>query len=222
MSNNEIVKGAIVGLEKSVRAMITLPKLLLTVKYYQEGISKAVGFQVEGWTISKILIKRLKYSYKRGSSRPKKSTDSSNKYLKSIFSSKMLQEICAERMVANIDECGFSWMVKSHYSWQPISRGGSILSQLHTGRCNIIMSIFSIGERLGIMKSGTTNSLDYCLFLYVAARTLAASGVYIAINLTIIQYNFSVHHSKEVKKLAKHKKLRMYFLPSYTPELAEI
>ena len=222
MSNNEIAKAAPVELEESVGAMITPPKPPLTFKILQESISEAVGFQVECWTISKILKKRLKYSYKRGSSRPKKCTDSSNKYLKSLFSSKMLQEICAGRMVANIDECGFSRMVKSHYSWLPVGRGGSILNQLHTGRCNLIMSIFSNGEWLGIMKSGTTNSLDYCLFLYVAVRALAASGVDIAKNLTIIQDNFSVHHSKEVKRLAKHEKLRMYFLPSYTPELAGI
>ena len=214
MSNNEIAKAAPVELEESVGAMITPPKLQLIVKILQESISEAVGLQVEGWTISKILKKRLKYSYKRGSSRSKKCTNSSNKYLKSLFSSNMLQEICAGKMVANIEECRFSRMVKNHYSWLLVGRGRSILNQLHTGRCNFIMSIFINWEWLGIMKSGITDSLDYCLFLYEAVRALASSVVDIAKYLTIIQDNFSVHHSKEVKRLAKHEKLRMYFLLS--------
>ena len=113
-------------------------------------------------------------------------------------------------------------MIKRHYSWLPVGRGGSILNQLHTGRCNLIMSIFSNGEWFGVMKAGTTNSMDYCLFLYVMSRALEASGVNIAKNLTIIQDNFAGHHSKEVKRLVKYEKLRMYFLPSYTPELAGI
>ena len=222
MRDNEIDKQAPAGMEKSIEMMITPPKPPLTIKMLQEGISKAMGLQVEGHTISKIFRKRLKYSYKRGSSRPKKCTDSSNKYLKSIFSSRMLQEICTGRIVANIDEWGFSRMIKRHYSWLPVGRGGSILNQLHTGRCNLIMSIFSNGEWFGVMKAGTTNSIDYCLFLYVMSRALEASGVNIAKNLTIIQDNFAGHHSKEVKRLAKYEKLRMYFLPSYTPELAGI
>ena len=103
MRDNKIDKQAPAGMENSIE-MITPPKPPLTIKMLQEGISKAMGLQVEGQTISKILRKRLKYSYKRGSSRPKKCTDSSNKYLKFIFSSRMLQEICAGRIVANIDE----------------------------------------------------------------------------------------------------------------------
>ena len=119
MSKNEIAMQKPAELEESVETMITPSKPPLTVKILQESISEVVGFQVEGWTISKIFKKKLKYSYKRGSSRPKKCTHSS-KYLKSLFSSKMLQENCAGRMVANIDECGFSRMVKSNYSWLPV------------------------------------------------------------------------------------------------------
>ena len=81
MRDNEIDKQAPAGMEKSIEMMITPPKSPLTIKMLQEVISKAMWLQVEGHTISKNLKKRLKYSHKRGSSRPKKCTDSSNKYI---------------------------------------------------------------------------------------------------------------------------------------------
>ena len=210
------------SLERTIEIMVKPPKPPTTIKRLQSSISNALGIDVEGHTISKILRKRLKYSYKRGSSRPKKWQVSSHPYLKSIFSLKLLQEVYNGRLVANIDECGFSRMVKHHYSWLPVGQGGSITNQLHTGSCNLIMSIFSNGEWFGVLKKGTTKARDYCLFLLLMIESLGACGIDVVGGLTIIQDNFAGHHSKEVKRLASTKKLKMYFLPSYTPELAGI
>ena len=98
-------------------------------------------------------------------------TQTSSKLL-SLYSSKMMIQILWNKVIFNIDEWGFSKLLKKSYSWLPVGRWSSMLNDIHTGRWNLILAISNEGDWLGMIISFNVTSSKYWIFLKLVLKIL--------------------------------------------------
>jgi transposase len=205
-----------------IRKWISPPQPPLTIAKIQKWTKDEINEEVPKSRLKRFIKEECKYSYKKGSGRPRKIRKESHKSSKSLFWSKLLKQIYQGKTIVNIDEWGFSKEVKCNYSWLPRGEGNSILNSTWKGSWNLILAIFSDGEWIAMIKEKSTKGFDYSLFLAILVEFTKQNGVNLSEDLIILQDNASIHHSKKVKRFANSEKLKMYFLPSYCPELAPV
>ena len=108
--------------------------------------SQALGWSPKLVAINDFVKNKLRYSYKRGSSRALACKRRETPYLQSIFWSRILAEIHKNQIAVNIDESSFSKSVKWNYSWLPKGESWPIVNANWTGTASVIFALMSFGE----------------------------------------------------------------------------
>ena len=90
-----------------IKEFIRPPQIPLTIKSINDEISKCFGEKDRRRYIKEYLKKSLKYSYKKGGATTFKGGSERTKYLQSIFSSKILNEIMSDKLINSVDEWVF-------------------------------------------------------------------------------------------------------------------
>ena len=124
------------------------------VQNYIKYIDNAFESDVKAQDIRGFLSKELRYSYKRGSSRPRMSMKRKSKYLNAIFSSRMLLAWYNKDLIINLDESNYNRSVKSNYSWLPIGESSSIINTNWTGRTTIFLDWLAMDTRCACQSMG--------------------------------------------------------------------
>ena len=122
-----------------------------------------------------------------------------------------------ERILAYVDETGFTLAQPNRSAWTPIGKCHKIDAN-RGKRLNVIGAMLSTGELFSVAMWQTTNSLLFTGFLGLLMK-------YVGRPLTVILDNASFHKAKAVQPLLKvlaQKGLTLYFLPPYSPELNRI
>ena len=120
--------------------------------------------------ISKILIERLWYSYKKWSSRPIKLDRKLVKLKKILFSVKLLKLIHKTSLLVNIDESVISYNTKSNYSWSRKGVPSNISNGILKGSIGIVSAIMSDGVSIFCVKKGIINSSSIIEFLQILLK----------------------------------------------------
>ena len=184
--------------------------------------SEALGGSPNIKAIGDFMRRKLRYTYKRGSSRVFACKRRETPYLQSIFCSRVLGELHRNQIAINVDESSFSRSVKWHYSWLPKGRSSPIVNTNWTGSVSMIFSLFSNGEWIWVLKNGTTNSEDFTKFLLIL-ETYWKKWLNIDPSSTFVTLdNAATHTSKRTRLAAQFLKFKFYFLPPYSPTLAPV
>ena len=207
---------------KWIQKIINPPKPPLTLAKIQQQVQMTWGEEIRKRDLKKFIKQDLRYSYKRGSARPPQAVQPTSADANALFWARILSEIYEGKLIVNVNEWGFSRMMKSNYSYLPSGGGGAILNDRHKGRCNLILGIFSDGEWIGLIKEDTTKAFDYWLYLALMLHIIKQSGIDTTKELSVMQDNCAWHHSVQVNRLSNSEHMLMHFLPSYQPTLAGV
>jgi transposase len=121
--------------------------------------------------------------------------------------------------LAFADEAGFDQVSPNSYAWTDIGQEHRHQIDAYRGsRINVIAAIFSNGRATANFSKNTMKALDVAAFLRGLAEGLTKP-------LVVVLDNASIHKAKANEQLIKEleqKKLHLYFLPPYSPELNRI
>ncbi len=121
--------------------------------------------------------------------------------------------------LAFADEAGFDEVSPNSYAWTQIGQEHRHQIEAHRGsRINVIAAIFSNGSVSANFSKKTMKAFDVAAFLRGLAENITKP-------LVVVLDNASIHKANANKSLIKEleeKKLSLYFLPPYSPELNRI
>ena len=154
-----------------IRRLVNPPTFPITIKKnFKNSIDKTFDSNTKELDIREFLRTDLRFSYKRGSSRPVTSKKKTSVYLWSIFSSRILSAVYKKRLIVNIDKSSYNRSVKSNYSWLPIGCSSPILNTNCTGSTTIILGLFSNGHWLWMSVNGTVKAKHFFNFLTITTQ----------------------------------------------------
>ena len=130
------------------RVYLNLQPCQSQYKKFKESIKEKFETEKSWARIKKYIKEELKFSYKRGCSRPIAWKSQEHVYLQYIFSWRILREIRAETLLINVDESSYNIFTKRNYSWLPIGSSYPILNDKWIGRTSIIFGLVSNGDWL--------------------------------------------------------------------------
>ena len=109
-----------------------------------------------------------------------------------------------------------------HYSWLQKGKSCSFKNIKFQNSINMISAITSGGYSLNYLKYNTTTARTIIGFLQVLIEFVKrVEGVEWS-DIGVIFDNCQCHKTKMVKDFAQSLSLKLYFLPSYSPELAPV
>ena len=122
-----------------------------------------------------------------------------------------------EITLAYVDESGFALAQPNRSAWTPVGKCHKI-DGIRGKRLNVIGAMLSTGDLYSAALWETTDSMLFTGFLGLLMN-------YVGKPLTVILDNASFHKGKTVQPMLKvlaQKGLKLYFLPTYSPELNRI
>jgi len=187
---------------------------LWTRDILSELLKKEFGVTVAGSTIS-LHLQNMGFSYQKPWFRAEERDEQKvEHFLNDTFP--RIQRL-AEKMDADIlfeDEAGVGLQTHSGKTWGKVGNTPEIPVTGKRGGYNMLSSVTAEGELHFSIKEGKINSDRYIEFLKQLLRGRTKP-------IILIVDNASFHHSKKVRDFVRshRKKIRVYFLPSYSPEM---
>ena len=166
--------------------------------------------------------KTLIYNYKKGSSRPLIRKSETLKYLQSIYSWRILEDMRSDRVLVNVDESSYSRSIKTNYTWLPIGSAHPVLNINWTGRISVIFGLISNGDWIWMTAGGTTKTFDYWIFLMLLSKYIKILFRGQATSIKLLVDNASIHVSSKSKLICSHYGFEINTLPPYSPNLAPV
>ena len=125
-------------------------------------------------------------------------------------------------ILVNVDESLINQNTMKNYSW--LKRGSSwwIRNSKFHNSINMVSMITTKGYSLNLYKHTTTLSSDFINFLRFAIHFIKLNNGIDPRKVGIIVDNCPCHRAKKVMEFAKEQQLKLFYLPSYWPELAPI
>ena len=151
--------------KKYLKKLVTPPRPPPTIKLINENLSNVFGQRDRARKIRQLMKSDMRYSFKKGSSRPFKVLSPKSDIMNGIYWWKLLSLICRDALIINIDESSFSRSVKSNYSWFPRGKGSSIIHNTILGRCSLILGIWIDGKIIGSITIQTLKRENFHYFL---------------------------------------------------------
>ena len=201
-------------------ALVQLVKDLMTSRrcIYCTDVVKhlcSLGIHVSRQLVYTIVTKRLCLSFKR--SRTRGFNPSSNVHFDMRNFIATFTKAFKERSLVSIDETGFDQRVSPVYSYAPRSTP----SILHWNTCtdrsrtSVVMAISQDGRTPFVYKSlkGSFNGNRFAEFLQCLPFPRGS---------TILVDNARIHHTREVKDVARQNGYTLLFTPAYSPEFNPI
>ena len=206
--------------EDAIKGFVKPPQRPTTLGKICQHVYKETNVEVTQHQIRKFLKTTMRYSFKKGFSRPPKYLSIYSSTATTLFCTSLLKQIMANKIIVNVDEWGFSRSTRQEYSWLPINQASPLIKDWNIGRCDLILGVLNNGHWIGMIKNGSTNSNDYWLFLLILVKSLTAAGIDVGKDMILLHDNASTHLSGKVKQLTKKKNLVVYGLPQYQPVFA--
>ena len=164
----------------------------------------------------------LNFTYKRCISRPNNIDLERVKALRCLFSANFIDNLKPDILIWNIDEWTFSRSTKINYSWSLKGQNKEVKNSPFIGNLYMILAIFSNGWWFWLTSRSTINSTVFIYFIKVLNNWLCSQKLFGFRNLECILDNCPSHKSKATIKMLNKLKLKINFLPAYSPNLAPI
>ena len=161
-------------LEKAFKSaiieIVEPPQFPLTIGKIQNELRLRTNIDLPKSILIKFLKHKLRYSLKKGSNLPKRILNIGHKLAWSYFSLQMLRFLLKEQHIVSWDESSFSRLTKRNYSWLPMKSRRSIINNEIINKWNLVLSIFSDGSWISMLKKGTVTSINFWIHLYILSH----------------------------------------------------
>ena len=137
--------------------MRTIP---MTVKHVEAELKEFYPIQ----KMRNFVKTEMKYTYKKGSSRPPIYGARRTQLTKALFWTELLSFIGKGEVVINLDESSFDRSTKSEFSWLPVGESCQIINDRLKGRASLIQATWNTSEWLAMVWLDTINSKKFWFF----------------------------------------------------------
>ena len=193
-----------------------------TTKMIQKHIEMKLRESYKSHKISKFVCEEMRYSYKKGSSRPAKYGTKRVQLVKVLHWAELLKLFLDGKVVINVDESSFDRSVKNQYSWLPRGKNAPIINDTIQGKATLIVGTWSTGEWFSVAIVGTVNSVKFCVFLKLLEIMLQEIYSDEEDFPIVVLDNAKTHTSKLSKKLIGHLAYGVKFSAPDWPEVAPV
>ena len=164
----------------------------------------------------------MKYTYKKGSSRPPIYGARRTQLTKALFWTELLSFIGKGEVVINLDESSFDRSTKSEFSWLPVGESCQIINDRLKGRASLIQATWNTSEWLAMVLLDTINSQKFWFFLKILKEIISRWDGNNQKSPIVIFDNARTHSSKITKSIIKELDLQVRFWAPYWPEVAPV
>ena len=145
------------------------------------------------------------------------------KYLQAIFSWRIMKEIENNRLIINIDESRYSRSITDIYFWLSKGKRRAIINSTWISCANLILILWSSRDWIEILSSITVKSNYFWRFLVIMKSFIALCLNHDQDNLILsLKINAPIHLVTKIRRVAYLIRLRVMWLPLYSPTLAPI
>ena len=205
-----------------IDSMVRPPKFPMTLSKIRNEIFQTFGIKYSIHKIRKYLKDELRYTYRKGSSRPCRYNVRRIQLIKELFCSELLQIILSKEIIINVDECSFDRTLKQAYSWFPRGKSWAVINAVYQGKANLILATISNGDWFAIVHAKTWDSIKFCLFLKLLNILWAEYRLQANRLPTVLMDNASIHTSKFSKEICSTLNMNWRFTPPYWSEVAPV
>ena len=211
-----------VNAQRFISETLRPPQFSMTIQKIRKAIFNEFGETYSTYIVKSFIKKTLRFSFKKGWSRPPKYIQPKTIITKGVFWTDMLRMINKQQLIFNVDEWSFTRALKTEYSWLPVGESSMIINDNWKGSASLIMAIGSNSQWFGIIIQKTVNSEVFWIFLNLLKRVLKDTRDKKYKLSLIILDNARIHCSSYTKKIIKYLKFEVKALPPYCPEVTPV
>ena len=183
-------------------------------------LNKDLNKDLKPYWIRDFIKYKLRYSFKRGSSRNKKAKSSTSIYAQAAFSSKLMRRILEDRLIVNIDESSFGRSIRNNYSWLPKSLNSGIINKKWSGRLTLIWGLTSNGSWMCMSINQTAKTEHFGIFMLIFRAYVDKCFNTKSKVITAAVDNAAIHLTKQSKALWIGLGIELLGLPQFCPHHA--
>ena len=196
-----------------------VPKSIpMTVKHVEAELKELYPIQ----KMRNFVKTEMKYTYKKGSSRPPIYGARRTQLTKALFWTELLSFIGKGEVVINLDESSFDRSTKSEFSWLPVGESCQIINDRLKGRASLILATWNTSEWLAMVVLDTINSQKFWFFLKILKEIISRWDGNNQKSPIVIFDNARTHSFKITKSIIKELDLQVRFWAPYWPEVAPV
>ena len=155
-----------------IQKLVTPPWTPITIEKIRHKIWEDPNVMYSRHTIQTFVKKELRWSYKKGCSRPQKYKTKPIQVSKALFCVGLVNLMKERRLIFNIDKSSLDRSMKREYSWLPNCRSSAFLNQNITGKSSLILGVSNRGSRFLLVKESTMNSKWVWIYLKLIEKCL--------------------------------------------------
>ena len=185
-------------------------------------LNEALKKDLKQHWISIFIKSKLRYSFKRGSTKNHRAKSDSSIYAQTIFRWKLMNRIFEDRLVFNIDESSFGRSIRTNYSWLPKSQNSGIINTMCSGRLTLIWGLANSDSWMCMTIDKTTTTKDFGVYMYILRSYINKCDDMKLKVITAVVDNTSIHLTSLSKSLWRCLNIELLGLPQYCPHLAPV
>ena len=206
----------------TLKEIVKPPRLPLIISKIADEFKERTSINLGKGKINRYMKGKINYSYKKGSFRPLAVKDHRFQLSKWWFSAYLFRHLLSNPLIMNLDESSFDRSVRQDYSWIPVGVSESILNRTVEKKSSLLLSVFPDGEWIGMIKSETIKSEEFSIYLLILSKMIQELHWDNRRDVYILLDNAKVHHSFTTLKFITALRLKMIYLPAYSPEFAPV
>ena len=208
--------------ELAARSYLLPPWEPKSITMVQRHIKSNLGEVYSTHEIRNYIKNVMKYSYKKGNSRPPVYVQRGTQLRKALFCTELLSLIANGEVIINCDESSFDRSVRQQHSWLPVGQSCQIINDWLKGRASLILATWNTGEWLAMIVMSTINSYKFWFFLKLLSVIIRRHLVSIQKSPVIVIDNASTHSSGLSQEIIESLDLKVKFMAPYWPEVAPV
>ena len=126
------------------------------------------------------------------------------KYLQSIYSWRILEDLRSGRVLVNVDDSSYSRPIKTNYTWLPIGSAHPVFNIYWTRRISVIFGLISNGDWIWMTAGEKTKTFDYWIFLMLLSKYIKILFRGQTTSIKLFVDNASIHISSKSKLICSH------------------
>ena len=187
-----------------------------------EYIHNKAGIELKPHQVRKLMKDSCNMSFKRVWSRPFSMNWAKINQARINYSATLATKLDSHTVLCNIGECWINRNTRPNYSWGLRSKSIEWKNISLVGRISWIMVIFSNGVWMVLTTQNTINSILFFQFLIVLCNWVEKLDIFQEKEILMILDNWSSHRSHRVQEFMADCRIKLCFIPPYSPHLAPV